>query len=678
MNLITCLVAIFCMQGSAFAADEVPLDSVDIELESGKTYTISSLQELYNFADIMKNASYELFEGVTVKLTADIVVNDGVFGTDGKFGKYAEYNPLYNGMPVTSDTEIIKWEPIAFGNGSNFKGVFDGNGHSISGLYFNDSGRSYVGLFSGINAATIQNLTIKNSYIRGRYCGALAGGLYGTTVKNCNTDAIVVGNGIAGGLAGRISRGEKENGIRVYAEIENCTNYGLVAGGCAPGWSLGTGFGIIGGIGGIVEYADIADCINKGTVTADSGVGAVAGVVKDGTVTVEGCVNKGTVTDREGNSRLVGEGQLHEHNFIAKTLYNDVYHGDVCSCGQVKNEREHSLGEKKIKNEPTFLNAGENVQTCSICSGEVKETIPKRTDYVKLRAAVTYLDGQDREASAKGSIILDETATRAAGALLEYDRTGAYILVEKTGPIVYRLIPEEGYALLSIRVPGCTVTQTRTDSVELTNFTGNTQITVIWTDVPKEETEIKYTLEWPNRNGYVDYDSRNHRLYIGTDPGYYIKDVIVNGISLGPVNQVDLKDGDSVKVFFEKIETAPAVTSKEKLIAGVKATTIKASTVNVVGTKIRVVWKKSPGYKMDYYQIFRSTKRNSGYGTKPIYTTKTGKATSYTNSKNLKVGTRYYYKVRGVRVIDGKKYYTKWSNKANRTARYTPQASGKY
>ena len=80
MNLITCLVAIFCMQGSAFAADEMPLDSVDIELGSGKTYTISSLQELYNFADIMKNASYELFEGVTVKLTADIVVNDGVFG----------------------------------------------------------------------------------------------------------------------------------------------------------------------------------------------------------------------------------------------------------------------------------------------------------------------------------------------------------------------------------------------------------------------------------------------------------------------------------------------------------------------------------------------------------------------------------------------------------------------
>ena len=163
-----------------------------------------------------------------------------------------------------------------------------------------------------------------------------------------------------------------------------------------------------------------------------------------------------------------------------------------------------------------------------------------------------------------------------------------------------------------------------------------------------------------------------------------MKDVVADGKSLGAVNELEIYGQyQSLKIIFAKQEEAvesgtSSAASKEKLIAGVKATTIKASSVNVVGTKIRVVWKKSPGYKVDYYQIFRSTKRNSGYGTKPIYTTKTGKATKYTNSKNLKVGTRYYYKVRGVRVIDGKKYYTKWSNKANRTAIYTPQASGKY
>ena len=201
--------------------------------------------------------------------------------------------------------------------------------------------------------------------------------------------------------------------------------------------------------------------------------------------------------------------------------------------------------------------------------------------------------------------------------------------------------------------------------------------------------------------GFVDLEETNV-LTIGAVNGWRVQSVIVNGKDLGPIEKLRLiRDSNIVAVFAKIGETidiskylydenaadnssgssgssSGTSVSKEKLIAGVKATTIKASSVNVVGTKIRVVWKKSPGYKVDYYQIFRSTKRNSGYGTKPIYTTKTGKATKYTNSKNLKVGTRYYYKVRGVRVIDGKKYYTKWSNKANRTAIYTPQASGKY
>lgn len=101
-----------------------------------------------------------------------------------------------------------------------------------------------------------------------------------------------------------------------------------------------------------------------------------------------------------------------------------------------------------------------------------------------------------------------------------------------------------------------------------------------------------------------------------------------------------------------------------RLAKGVYATTLRLSSARRYGS-ITVKWIKSKGYKVDGYEVFRSTKKNSGYGTKAFY--KTTKK-SYKNTKRLRKGTRYYYKVRGYRTIGGTKFYTKWSNKAFRVA----------
>ena len=124
----------------------------------------------------------------------------------------------------------------------------------------------------------------------------------------------------------------------------------------------------------------------------------------------------------------------------------------------------------------------------------------------------------------------------------------------------------------------------------------------------------------------------------------------------GHFSSYALVDGKTADRYFAKIRL------------GVKNTKINASTTAKKGS-ITVKWKKSAGFKVDYYQVFRSTKKNIGYGTKAFYTTKTGTQKSYKNTKQLKKGTRYYYKVRGVRVLDGQKVYTKWSNKAIRIAK---------
>ena len=82
---------------------------------------------------------------------------------------------------------------------------------------------------------------------------------------------------------------------------------------------------------------------------------------------------------------------------------------------------------------------------------------------------------------------------------------------------------------------------------------------------------------------------------------------------------------------------------------------------------ILITWYDKNGNEVNFdgVEIFRSTKRNSGYGTTPIYTSATGK---YYNT-SITEGTRYYYKVRGFVVIDGQKYYTDYSLKAIRTVK---------
>jgi len=66
----------------------------------------------------------------------------------------------------------------------------------------------------------------------------------------------------------------------------------------------------------------------------------------------------------------------------------------------------------------------------------------------------------------------------------------------------------------------------------------------------------------------------------------------------------------------------------------------------------------------DGYEVYRSTRRYSGFGTEPFFTTS---KTQYINNKGLKKGETYYYKVRGFKFVNDEKVYTEHSFKAWRT-----------
>lgn len=127
-------------------------------------YQITSAAELYWFAglvngtltDVTKNSS------ACAKLMNDITVNNNLL--DRITYKTDDDGNLTN--EVANGGNFISWTPIGAANNS-YQGTFDGNGKTISGLFFNDSQKSHVGLFDNIYMATIRNVGVVDSYFFG-------------------------------------------------------------------------------------------------------------------------------------------------------------------------------------------------------------------------------------------------------------------------------------------------------------------------------------------------------------------------------------------------------------------------------------------------------------------------------------------------------------------------------
>ncbi len=162
----------------------------------------------------------------------------------------------------------------------------------------------------------------------------------------------------------------------------------------------------------------------------------------------------------------------------------------------------------------------------------------------------------------------------------------------------------------------------------------------------------------------VELSSLGTTAAITVEEGYELVDVTLNGVSLGKVTTVTgLKTGDKLVITTQK-----KLTDEEKdLIEAVESAAIDASTVLGDGY-IRVNWTTAGTTEMDYYEIYRSTERDGDYGDTPYFTTKHGRLSGwYKNTKELEKGTCYYYKVRGVKEINGEKYSTPWSDIGYRT-----------
>ena len=260
---------------------------------------IISMAFMMNFAPLKASAAeLNVWDGTTITQPASMKTIDGVYyyeistaeelayiaktGGDWLGYNYILANDItLNSVELTYDANgnltvnasaLNQWTPI-----DGLNGIFNGNGFSVSGVYIN-SNSDYVGLFGEFGEeGEIKNLTVKNSYIKGKN---KVGGICGYTkanVTNCFFDGAVLGNGYVAGIVG----------YSVWNSISNCENSGNV-------WGAGTY--VSGIVSGDTSFGpnSISNCYNKGNVISTGNYTAGITAATDAN-SFSNCTNAGNI-----------------------------------------------------------------------------------------------------------------------------------------------------------------------------------------------------------------------------------------------------------------------------------------------------------------------------------------------------------------------------------------------
>lgn len=211
---------------------------------------------------------------------------------------------------LTADIDLSE----AYGDGTEgwpgiqtYSGIFEGDGHCISGFVIQDPNANYTGFFIRCTEEScIRNVEIRDVTVEVSSGGVLVGASTGT-VENCKISAVVKGSSVAG-VAGNVEavrdclfsgtvEGEKNAaGIANRARtVENCRNEGSVT--CTEGNDTTcTAAGIVGSFYNAEEdrMPELGGCVNTGTIYGNCVAGGIAGSVND--VTVTDCFNEGDVS----------------------------------------------------------------------------------------------------------------------------------------------------------------------------------------------------------------------------------------------------------------------------------------------------------------------------------------------------------------------------------------------
>lgn len=224
-------------------------------------YLITCAADLRLLSDEVENGN--VYRDRFFLMTQDITFNNNVLNPDGE-------------LNVFNTANHEEWKPIGKGR-FPFCGTFDGDGHSISGLYHGDMLKDSVALF-GFFDGTLRNLTLKDSYLSGKnvagfVCENLSNYTRSPRIENCHSFARI--------LASNHGCGIYVCNNHTFDYINKCSNHGTVEG--AP--SAGICYS---------QYTALYNCINYGKIISKSTAIGIAATSKGG-LCLYNCINKGQI-----------------------------------------------------------------------------------------------------------------------------------------------------------------------------------------------------------------------------------------------------------------------------------------------------------------------------------------------------------------------------------------------
>ena len=171
-----------------------------------------------------------------------------------------DYAAAHYRLETDLDLSGVAYVPI--GRANAFRGVFDGQSHTISNLTVSDW-ENYTGFFGQVIDGTVRNLGIAGGELKG---GSRVGGIAGyterATIENCFNTATIYG-GDAGGIVGT---------LYVGTVVRNCYNLGAID----PDWG-GSSIGGVAGYAGRGAETQIVNCYNAGKIGGSGTAGAITG-----------------------------------------------------------------------------------------------------------------------------------------------------------------------------------------------------------------------------------------------------------------------------------------------------------------------------------------------------------------------------------------------------------------